>query len=232
MSATSTSAPAQASVPPLDVAVEADQFVEIDAVGWAGYKRYLQARGERSRPKMIYFDGDLILVSPAEPHESLNYRIGAFVLEVLSSLRIRFRPLGQTTLRRRSKRGGVEGDQAYYLASEKLVRGKPRVDLRIDPPPDLAIEVIHTHKAEASLKVYGSLGVPEVWVCDENRVAILVCQENGDYKGAERSLALPFLTATEIFAQTQKSDSVDMLDWLDSVRRWVHEVLVPRVPPA
>jgi len=232
MSVTSDSAPTQISVPPLAAATEADQFVEIDAVGWIGYKKYLRARGERSRPKMIYLDGDLILVSPAEPHESLNYRIGAFVLEVFSSLRIRFRPLGQTTLRRRSKRGGVEGDQAYYLASEKLVRGKPRVDLRIDPPPDLAIEVVHTHKAEASLKVYGGLGVPEVWVCDENQVAILVRQENGDYQETEHSLSLPFLTAAEIFAQIQKSDNMDMLDWLDGVRRWVREVLVPRVPPA
>ena len=227
MVAVSTSASTQASMPPLADSIDADQYLELGAVGWEGYKRYLAARGERSRPKMIYLDGDLTLVSPGETHERLNYRFGTFMREVLYGLRVQFRVIGQTRLRRRRREVAVEGDQTYYLASEPLVRDKLKVNLQVDPPPDLAIEVVHTHKADLALEVYGRLGVPEVWVCDENRVAILLLQADGSYVESERSLALPLLTAAEIFAQTQQPLGVT-----DDLRRWVREVLIPRVPPA
>lgn len=226
MSTTSTAAP---PTDPIEFD-DADQYIEIGAVGWEGYLRYRRARGERSRPKMLYLDGDLILVSPAETHERINYRFGTFMREVLHGLRVQFRAIGQTTLRLRCREIAVEGDQTYYLASEPLVRDKPKVNLQVDPPPDLAIEVVHTHQADHALEVYGRLGVPEVWVCDQNRVAILLLQADGSYAEFERSLALPLLTAAEIFAQTQQPPGVTDLDWMDGVRRWVREVLVPRVP--
>ena len=210
---------------------DVDQVLEIGGVGWEGYRRYLRARGQRSRPRMIYLDGDLTLVSPSELHESWNWRLGMFVVEVCLPLRIHFRPLGHTTLRRRGRRGGIEGDQVYYLASEARVRGKPKVNLRVDPPPDLAVEVVISHKADASIKVYQKLGVPEVWVCEQGRVTILVRQDNGTYQSAEQSSVLPFLSAREIFAQTQRPDDMADLDWVEGLRQWVREVLVPRVHP-
>ena len=223
-----TTAPAPlASLDPDD---ELDQLLVIGGVDWTGYKRYLKARGERSRPKMTYLDGDLILVSPGEFQERVNFRFGTFMREVLYGLRVQFRAIGQTRLKRRQE-VAVEGDQSYYLASEPFVRGKPKVNLRVDPPPDLAIEVVDTHKADHALEVYARLGVPEVWVCDKNRVAILLLQSDGSYQESDRSLALPLLTASEIHAQIQQPDDMTDFDWMDGLRRWVREVLVPRVHP-
>ena len=42
---------------------------------------------------------------------------------------------GSTTFRRRAKRGGVEGDQTYYLANLDRIRGKKKISLKVDPPP-------------------------------------------------------------------------------------------------
>jgi Uma2 family endonuclease len=42
------------------------------------------------------------------------------------------------------------------------MQGKRRVDLTIDPPPDLAIEVDVTSKTQ--LDAYLKLGVPELWI--------------------------------------------------------------------
>ncbi len=219
-----------ADAPASEQEAEGDQVLEIGAVGWEGYRRYLRARGEWSRPKMIYLDGDLILMSPGEIHERINFRCGTFMREVLHGLRVQFRAIGETRLKRR-REIAVEGDQAYYLTSELLVRGKRKVDLRVDPPPDLAIKVVDTHKVDHALEVYNRLGVPEVWVCDKNRVAILLLQPDGSYHQSDRSLALPLLTADEIHAQIQQPDDITDLDWIDGVRRWVREVLVPRVHP-
>jgi Uma2 family endonuclease len=41
--------------------------------------------------------------------------------------------------------------------------GKKRVDLRFDPPPDLALEVVVTHRALDRMTIYARLRVPEVW---------------------------------------------------------------------
>ena len=66
------------------------------------------------------------------------------------------------------ERGGVEGDQTYYFANAARVRGKKKIDLRRDPPPDLAIEVVVTHDADEAVEVYRRFRVPEVWVCDQD----------------------------------------------------------------
>src|SRR4051794_1688109 len=151
-----------------------DQCVVLTAVDWKGYSTMLRLRGERCVPRMVYLDGELFLMSPSLSHEHLKSRLGQFVREVAVGLDVDCRPTSQTTFRRRSKRGGVEGDETFYIANEAHVRGKTAIDLRIDPPPDLAIEVIYSHGAEKALEVYRRLRVPEVWVCDGGGLTILV----------------------------------------------------------
>ena len=211
--------------------VDADQVVEMRGIGWTGYKTISRLRQGRSRPKLIYLDGDLILVSPGQPHERLNIQVARFFYEVIASLRIPTLSLGQTTWRRRKKEIAVEGDQTYYIINEPLVRGK-KIDLRVAPPPDLAIEVVDTNKADHSLEVYARLGVPEVWVCDKNRVGILILNATGEYNEATHSLALPYLSALEIFEQSRQPVEMSDLDHIDGIRRWVREVLLPRVTSA
>jgi len=230
MSAPTTADPAV--MPGLAWPEDHDQVVEMRGVGWAGYKAVARLRRGRSRPKLIYLDGDLILVSPGQPHERLNERLRMFFGEVVDGLRIHFRSVGQTTWRRRREDVAVEGDQTYYIASEPLIRSKTKVDLRVDPPPDLAIEAVDTHKADHALEVYARLRVPEVWVGDKNRVRILVLGPDGAYIEVTHSLAFPQLSAVEIFDQVGRPRDTSDLDFRDEVRRWVREVLIPRVPPA
>ena len=209
--------------------IEADQYVELRGIGWAGYETVLRLRGDRSRPKMIYLDGDLLLMSPALPHERLRFRLGCFVFEVVVGLKIPFLVTGQTTFRRRKKEVGVEPDESYYLANEARVRGKREIDLRVDPPPDLAIEAVHTHGAAKALEVLRRLRVPEVWVCDDEGMRILIRRANRRYTKSDQSLAVPFLTATEILDWAQRSLLGPDLEWTEELRRWVQEELVPRV---
>ena len=36
---------------------------------------------------------------------------------------------------------GIEPDQCFYIQNESKIRGKKRLDLQKDPPPDLALEI-------------------------------------------------------------------------------------------
>ena len=46
------------------------------------------------------------------------------------------------------------------------MRGKKELDLAVDPPPDLAIEVDISRSSLNKLSIYADIGVPEVWLYD------------------------------------------------------------------
>src|SRR5262249_25422113 len=150
-------------------------------VDWKGYSTLLRLRGERSVPKIVYLDGTVWFMSPSCPHERLRKRLGWIVESVVVELGIPCIATASTTFRRRPNHGGVEGDQSYYLANEKRIRGKDKINLKIDPPPDLAIEAVYFHEADAAVEVYRRFKVREVWVCDESELVMLVLQSSGRY---------------------------------------------------
>jgi len=209
--------------------VDGDQCVEFNDIGWKGYCTLLRLRGDHSMPRMIYLDGTVWLMSPAFPHERLKKRLGWIVEVIVEELDIPCVAAGSTTFRRRAKKGGVEGDQTYYLANEERVRGKEKLHLRTDPPPDLAIEAVHSHDADAAIEVYRRFKVPEVWVCDEAELVILILQPNGRYAASATSAAFPFLSAVEVFDWVRRPQTVADTDWIKEFRRWVRRTLKPRV---
>jgi Uma2 family endonuclease len=73
---------------------------------------------------------------------------------------------GSTTFRRRGRRSGLEPDECYWIGSEPLVRGKEKIDLRRDPPPDLALEVDISYSTLNRMSIYAALRVSEVWPFD------------------------------------------------------------------
>jgi Uma2 family endonuclease len=206
----------------------ADQCVIMHNVGWEGYLRVLRARGEKRRPKLLYLDGDVHLMSPAYAHEQLIYRLSMFVTETALALDLPCKSSGATTFRRRKKKAGAEADASFYLASATQIHGRRDLSLRRDPPPDLVIEVVNTHPADAAVEAWRRFQVPEVWVADISRVQILTRQDDGAYAEATHSRSFPVLAATEIFEwMTRDLGGLDS-DWIKQLRVWVREVLLPR----
>jgi Uma2 family endonuclease len=206
-----------------------DQSITLRDVGWKGYSSLLRLRGERAAPKIVYLDGTVWLMSPSFPHERLKNRLGQFVKEVVVGLSIPCIVAGSTTLRRRAKRGGVEGDQTYNLTNAERIRGKDKIRLKIDPPPDLAIEAVYLHEADAAVEVYRRFKVPEVRVRDQSRLVILVLQSNGRYAESASGAAFPFLSSSEVFDWVSRGQAEFDNDWIKELRDWVRRTLRPRV---
>jgi Uma2 family endonuclease len=61
---------------------------------------------------------------------------------------------------------------------------KRRLDLTVDPPPDLAIEVDVTSKTR--LDAYQALGIPELWRLENGQLRISVLRD-GQYQDADFS---------------------------------------------
>ena len=48
---------------------------------------------------------------------------------------------GSTTFKLKRRKVGLEPDECFYVKNVECVRGKKNIDLSVDPPPDLAIEI-------------------------------------------------------------------------------------------
>lgn len=119
--------------PRIDLGV--DQWVVLPAT-WEIYTGLSAARGEKSRPRYIFVDGRLTVVSPGCPHESVKTRIGGMIEEMLTSLRIPFTGLGSVTLlTARFPRTGVEADETYFLSDIARVHRKRDLVVGEDPAP-------------------------------------------------------------------------------------------------
>jgi Uma2 family endonuclease len=79
-----------------------------------------------------------------------------------------------------------------------------RIDLRRDPPPDLAIEVVVTHRTIDRLGIYAAFRVSEVWRLKRNALRFLVLDKNEIYIKATRSRSFPLLTPHNLMLFLQK----------------------------
>ncbi len=89
------------------------------------------------------------------------------MIELISlKLRISYESLGSVTLKQKDLLAALEPDECYYIQHADDIEGKDRLDLNIDPPPDLAIEVDIMSRSVARQPIYAALGIPELWRFD------------------------------------------------------------------
>jgi Uma2 family endonuclease len=181
--------------------------------------------------RMIYCDGRLTLLTESRKHGWYGERLGQLVIALAEGLKIPWEDAATATYRKKAKKGGVQGNKTFYLADHaKLMRGSKNIDLKTQPPPDLAIEVEVSHSADDAVVVWGRLGVPEVWRFDPiaGEFGFWLRRSDGTYAAEERGLASPMLTAADILEQMKRADRVGADIWHVGLGAWVRKVILPR----
>src|SRR5438445_2976521 len=128
-------------------------------------------------------------MSPLLQHDDVRRFLGTLVFVLTEELGLPLKHGGSTTLRRRLKRRGIEADELFWIANAHRMAGRRRLDLRRDPPPDLAIEVDVTHGSLDRLGIYAALKAPEMWRLHGDTLTFHVLGERGTYTTADRSRA-------------------------------------------
>lgn len=208
--------------------------VTLGDVSWEVYKALRDAPANR-HVRMSYQDGRLELMSPLYRHELYAGRLAKVVLAVTGVLGIPCQESRATTFRRkgkgkgRAKGKGAEADTSFYIANEPSVRGKLKIDLKRDPPPDLAIEVDETTESGSKLPIFAALCVPEVWRFDTEDESLWMGRllDDGSYLECERSVSLPMLTPERIINWLRRSTLLSESDWFMQLLGWVRAELVP-----
>ncbi|MFO0950295.1 MAG: Uma2 family endonuclease [Isosphaeraceae bacterium] len=189
------------------------------------YDAYVRMRkGPRNRHlRMAYHDGVLELLSPEfrdDRHSRLIYDI---VYAYAGAFDVPCQAAGSTTFRKgvpgRLEGKGREADESFYVGDVVAeILGKETLDLSVDPPPSLWVEVDHWGSSKARLPLYAGLGVPEVWRYRVRRHKLWFGRLVGDaYEPIVASQFLPGLTPAlvlDLLAEGVKSPAAGWSRWL------------------
>ncbi|MBD2337092.1 Uma2 family endonuclease [Calothrix sp. FACHB-156] len=204
----------QLSVPP-------GHRVILHNVSWQEFEAILEELGDHRAARLAYSQGTLEMRMPLPKHEVAKVIIGDLVKILLEELEIDCESFGSTTFKREDMACGVEPDDSFYIQNHAQMIGKERIDLTVDPPPDLVIEVDVTSKTQ--LEAYEALRVPELWLYEDGKLQINLFR-NGKYIQSEISPNFPNLPIVEtILHFVEQSRTVGRSPALRAFRKWVRE---------
>ncbi len=174
-----------------------EKRITLHHLSWESYQAILNALGEQRSAQLTYYKGALEIMSPLEAHENSSSAIDQFINIVTEERNLTLKSLQSTTLSKAELAIGAEPDQCYYLANEPLVRGKT-VDLAIDPPPDLVVEVDITHTDINKNALYAEMKIPEFWRYNGKTLRIYGLQTD-HYQEVETSLSFPEIPKERLY---------------------------------
>ncbi len=196
--------------------------VVLHAVSWSTYQSLIHDLGDDPGKRLTYDQGNLEIMVPLPPHERYKSRLSRIVEVTTEETATEIASLGSTTWSRNDLQRGLEPDACFYIQHEQAIRSKEEIDLTVDPPPDLAIEVDNTYSSLNRLAIYAALGVPEVWRFDGETLTLYRLEE-GQYVIQETSTALPLLSQADILRFLQASQTMGETSWVRAFRQWVRE---------
>jgi len=185
--------------------IQPGQQLLLEDVSWQQFESILAELGEHRAARLSYSHGFLEMMVPLPEHEKAKEIIGDLVKILLNERSINYDSLGSTTLKNKKMTQGVEPDACFYIQHQAAIIGKNRLDLSIDPPPDLAIEIDLTSRTQ--LENYQILGVPELWRYGKQGLQINVLQA-GKYVESDFSPTFPDIPIIELVNQYVQQSQV------------------------
>ena len=201
--------------------------IVVPGVDWGDYEKMLQIVGDR-HIHVTYDQGTMEVRMPSQRHEQAAQLLGFFIPQVADELEVDYEPLGMTTWKRPDMEKGLESDQCYYIRNEAIVRERKELDLEVDPPPDLAVEVDITSSSLNRMAIYAELRVPEVWRYDGRTLTMYQLQADGSYRPCETSLSFPGLRPADVERFLELGRTMPKRQWARAIREWVRAELIPR----
>jgi Uma2 family endonuclease len=197
------------------------QKVLLKDVTWKELETILEDLGEHRASRIAYDRGILEIMAPLPEHEYDKEIIGDLIKALLEVLDIEFISLGSTTFKNQTMLQGIEPDQCFYIKNEAKIRGKKRLDLAVDPPPDLALEIDITSRTHPH--IYEALKVPELWRFEKGKLQINLLQD-GCYVESQQSLNFPNIPLIEpILQYLEQSKTAGRNATLKAFRLWLQQ---------
>jgi Uma2 family endonuclease len=200
---------------------EEQRFV-LRGVDWETYRKISDALTGR-HVRLTYDRGTLELMTISTLHGRFSRLIGRLIQVLTEELGMSICSCGDMTCDREDLERGLEPDEGFYLTHEPQIRDREQVDLTVDPPPDLTVEVDLHRSPRSRMAVYAGIRVPEVWRFDGQNLRIHQLGPDGQYAAVERSSYFSFVSGDDIVRFLQLRTQMDENGVVRLFREWVQE---------
>ncbi|MBE9128363.1 MULTISPECIES: Uma2 family endonuclease [unclassified Coleofasciculus] len=163
---------------------------------WLDYEKLLESRQDKAAIK-IYFDvetQEIRIMAPLPGHGKKSDTLSDLVKALLRHQGQDWDSFDPITLKR-FEQAGLEPDSCFYIQNRQAILGKERIDLEIDPPPDLALEIDLTSSTKP--EDYQGIGVPELWIY-RRKVLYLYLFDGQQYQQSPNSLTFPGIPVKQL----------------------------------
>lgn len=163
---------------------------------WADYEGLLASRRDRAAVK-VYFGAkkqEVRLMAPLPGHSNRSATLTDLVKVLLRHQNQDWHVFDPLTLKRVSQTG-VEPDACFYIQNRLAILGKERIDLEVDPPPDLALEVDLTSFTQP--QDYEAIAIPELWIYRSQGLRIYLF-DGQQYRDSEVSHLFPEIAVKQL----------------------------------
>jgi Uma2 family endonuclease len=198
----------------------------LEDISWQLFEAILNELGEHRGSRVAYSQGTLEIMAPLPEHERAKVIIRDLVKVLLDELDRHWECLGSTTFKRKDIGAGIEPDDCFYIQNYQLMIGKDRLDLTVDSPPDLAIEIDITSRTKIS--AYQALRVTEIWRYENRNLEINLLQGE-QYIKSQISPTFPDFAITELIPQfVEMARTTGTSSAIRTFRQWVKEQMQDR----
>ncbi|MGD1911339.1 MAG: Uma2 family endonuclease [Rivularia sp. (in: cyanobacteria)] len=204
------------------ISTPAETRTLLENISWQTFKAMVADMGSSRNTRLAYENGVLEIMAPDMPHENSNRVIEGFVVALCEEIGEEYKRSGSLTLTRDDLERGGEPDSSYYIQNESRVRNKEKIDLKIDPPPDLVLEVEYSKPKVDKFKIYAAIGIPEFWRFNGSVLRIYVLND-GQYIEVEQSPTFPGVAVKEIPRFIQETKINGEMATTRAFRAWVRE---------
>ncbi len=194
-------------------------------ISWQQYDTLLEILEDRN-VRTSYDRGNLEIMTTSSEHEVYSDLIDTIIKMLMNELDIPYFSTVRTTWRRVDLDRGLEPDESYYIGNAHRVN-RMSIDLKVDPPPDLAVEIEISCTILNRIPIYAALGIPELWRFDGQNLTVMILQPDGAYTPSSKSLSFPFLPIGDVVRLVKLGEDMLSNEWTKVVIAWVREELMP-----
>lgn len=200
---------------------EPGQILHLSAVDWKSYVRMRRIFSDRTGVRMTYDRGELEIMTLGLDHEFPVDFLGFLIRLLAIEISVAIAGGGSVTMKYRKKKRGLEPDRCFWIANEAKMHNVKKSDLRIHPPPDLALDVDVTSSSIDRMSIYAKLGVPEVWRLSGSKLTFHALRRNGKYAVISHSSAFPKVTPADISRFLTMSAAKSQSAAVAEFRKWI-----------
>lgn len=193
--------------------------LRLSSVSWEEYETLLSDLTDWPGMRLHYDNGKLEIISPLPEHEEYKEFVYSLARVISEESNITLETRGSATFKQKQMAKGAEPDTCFYVQNAQRIIGRRTIDLEVDPPPDVVVEIDLTSGSISKFKIYAAFGIPEIWRYDGERAHFyqLVSET---YTETNSSLAFSALTSDALTEFIERSKTEGQTAALSAFRQW------------